>query len=168
MGMVNYIYDASGNPVGFWRERFVYELSGNPVGQLRGTHVYKLSGDYVGELDHEMVVDKNSDTLGNIGHPSHPQQRGSPRPSGQPWRQKPRLSGRVQRTRLMRAARRASLHRHRYDLQLTQYDDRGWRATFYTTGMEHSPTGAIGTSWEHTPWHAVQRAAWEALRKDDG
>jgi hypothetical protein len=27
-----------------------------------------------------------------------------------------------------------------YDLQLTQYDDRGWRASFYTTGMEHSPT----------------------------
>jgi hypothetical protein len=31
--------------------------------------------------------------------------------------------------------------RQGYDLQLTQYDDRGWRATFYTTGMEHSPTG---------------------------
>ena len=33
-----------------------------------------------------------------------------------------------------------------YDLQLTQYDERGWRATFYTTGMEHSPTSAIGTA----------------------
>jgi hypothetical protein len=31
------------------------------------------------------------------------------------------------------------MHRQGYDLQLTQYDDRGWRATFYTTGMEHSP-----------------------------
>jgi len=30
--------------------------------------------------------------------------------------------------------------RQGYDLQLTRYDDRGWRATFYTTGMEHSPT----------------------------
>jgi hypothetical protein len=50
-----------------------------------------------------------------------------------------------------------------YDLQLTQYADRGWRATFYTTSMEHSPTGAIGTSWEKTPWRAIQRAAWEAL-----
>ena len=29
-----------------------------------------------------------------------------------------------------------------YDLQLTRYDERGWRATFYTTGMEHSPTSA--------------------------
>jgi hypothetical protein len=31
--------------------------------------------------------------------------------------------------------------------------------------MEHSPTGAIGTGWERTPWYAVQRAAWEALRE---
>src|SRR5262249_14446357 len=32
-----------------------------------------------------------------------------------------------------------------HDLQLTQYDDRGWRATCYATGMEHSPTSATGT-----------------------
>src|SRR5262249_26504051 len=31
-----------------------------------------------------------------------------------------------------------------FDLQLTRYDERGWRATFYTTVMEHSPTSAIG------------------------
>src|SRR5207249_3357011 len=43
------------------------------------------------------------------------------------------------------------MHRQGYDLGLTQYDERGWRATFYTTGMEHSPTGAIGTGWERTP-----------------
>jgi hypothetical protein len=29
--------------------------------------------------------------------------------------------------------------------------------------MEHSPTSATGTGWERTPWHATQRAAWEAL-----
>ena len=34
------------------------------------------------------------------------------------------------------------MHRQGYDLQLTQYDERGWRATFYTTGMEHSPNRA--------------------------
>ena len=39
------------------------------------------------------------------------------------------------------------MHRQGYDLQLTQYDERGWRATFYTTGMEHSPTSATGTAW---------------------
>ena len=26
--------------------------------------------------------------------------------------------------------------RQGYDLQLTRYDERGWRATFYTSGME--------------------------------
>jgi hypothetical protein len=25
------------------------------------------------------------------------------------------------------------MHRQGFDLQLTQYDERGWRATFYTT-----------------------------------
>ncbi len=59
------------------------------------------------------------------------------------------------------------MHRQGYDLQLTQYDERGWRATFYTTGMEHSPTSATGTGWERTPWHATQRAAWEALTRAD-
>ncbi len=57
------------------------------------------------------------------------------------------------------------MHRQGYDLQLIQYDERAWRATFYTTGMEHSPTGAIDTGCERTPWHATQRAAWEALKK---
>ena len=28
--------------------------------------------------------------------------------------------------------------RQGYDLQLTRYDEKGWRATFYTSGMEHS------------------------------
>jgi hypothetical protein len=40
-----------------------------------------------------------------------------------------------------------------------------WRATFYTTGMEHSPTSATGTAWEGTPWHATQRAATIAYLK---
>jgi hypothetical protein len=52
--------------------------------------------------------------------------------------------------------------RQGYDLQLTRYDERGWRATFYTTGVEHAPTSATGTGWDRTPWHATQRAAWEA------
>ena len=34
-----------------------------------------------------------------------------------------------------------------------------------TTGMEHSPTSATGTGWVRTPWHATQRAVWEALKK---
>ena len=52
-----------------------------------------------------------------------------------------------------------------YDIQLTRYDERGWRATFYTSGMEHSATSATASAWEPTPWRAVQGAAWEALRR---
>jgi hypothetical protein len=52
-------------------------------------------------------------------------------------------------------------------LQLARYDERGWRARFYTTGMEHSPKSATGTGWEGTPWPATQRAAWEALKRAD-
>ena len=55
--------------------------------------------------------------------------------------------------------------RQGYDLQLTRYNEKGWRATFYTTGMEHSPTSGTATGYERTPWHATQRAAREALKK---
>src|SRR5687768_10557401 len=57
----------------------------------------------------------------------------------------------------------AGMHRQGFDLQLTEYDERGWRATFYSSGMEHSATGAIGTAFEPTPWAAVQLAGWAAL-----
>ena len=57
--------------------------------------------------------------------------------------------------------------RQGYDLELTRYDERGWRATFYTSGMGHLPTSATGTGWERTPWHATQRAAWEALSRQN-
>src|SRR5205823_8208216 len=59
---------------------------------------------------------------------------------------------------------RGMLHQG-YDLQLTRDDEQGWRATFYTSGMEHSPTSATGTAWEPTPWRAVQGAAREALKR---
>jgi hypothetical protein len=36
--------------------------------------------------------------------------------------------------------------RQGFDLQLTLYDEKGWRATFYTSGVEHySPKSATGT-----------------------
>jgi len=61
-----------------------------------------------------------------------------------------------------------SMARQGYDLQLTRYNERGWRTTYYTTGMEHSITSATASAWERTPWHATQRAAWEALRQAEG
>jgi len=57
------------------------------------------------------------------------------------------------------------MHRQGYDLQLTQYDERRWRATFYVTGTEHPPTSATGTGWKRKAWRATQRAAWEVLRR---
>jgi len=59
------------------------------------------------------------------------------------------------------------MHRQRYDLQRTQYDERGLRATYYKTGMEHSLTSTTGTAWCRTPWHASQQAAWEVLSKPE-
>jgi hypothetical protein len=55
------------------------------------------------------------------------------------------------------------MHRQGFDLQLTQYDERGWRATFYTTWLEHSPTSATGTGWERRGTRARARRR-DALR----
>ena len=57
----------------------------------------------------------------------------------------------------------AGMHRQGWDLQLTEYGDGHWRATFYVTGMAHSITG--GSAWEPAPWRAVQRAAWAAVKR---
>jgi hypothetical protein len=57
----------------------------------------------------------------------------------------------------------AGMRRHGYDLYLCRYDGRGWRATFYVTGMEHSLTATTGSAFEPTPWKAVQRAAARTL-----
>jgi hypothetical protein len=60
------------------------------------------------------------------------------------------------------------MHRQGFDLQLTQSDERGWRATFYTTGMEHSPTSATGTALGAA--EAVvraRRAAWNPLSRTE-
>jgi hypothetical protein len=54
------------------------------------------------------------------------------------------------------------LHRVGYDLDLRQYGDGRWRATFYVTGLAHSILG--GSAWEPTVWRAVQRAGWDALK----
>jgi hypothetical protein len=47
----------------------------------------------------------------------------------------------------------------------TQAVPRLAREVLHEREIEHSPTSATGTGWARTPWHATQRAAWEALRK---
>jgi hypothetical protein len=42
-----------------------------------------------------------------------------------------------------------------WDVQLTAYAARDWRATFFPVGIAHSIVG--GSAWEPTPWRAVQR-----------
>ena len=64
---------------------------------------------------------------------------------------RPRTLGTTDMARLVDRFIAVGMARQGYDLQLTRYDERGWRATFYTTGMEHSPTSATGTAWERTP-----------------
>src|SRR5437867_7948660 len=54
----------------------------------------------------------------------------------------------------------AGMARQGFDLQLTRYDQQGWRATFYPSGVEHSATSAVASAWERSAWRAVQRAAW--------
>jgi hypothetical protein len=57
----------------------------------------------------------------------------------------------------------AGMRRQGYDLYLCRHDGRGWRATFYVSGMEHSLTSTVGSALEPTPWRAVQRAAARTL-----
>ena len=57
----------------------------------------------------------------------------------------------------------AGMRRQGYDLYLCRHDGRGWRATFYLSGMEHSMTATTGSAFEPTPWRAVQRAAARTL-----
>src|SRR4029450_115405 len=54
------------------------------------------------------------------------------------------------------------LHRIGYDLDLRQYGDGNWRASFSVTGLAHSILG--GSAWEPTAWRAVQRAGWDAIQ----
>jgi hypothetical protein len=51
-----------------------------------------------------------------------------------------------------------------WDVQLTAYAARDWRANFFPAGIAHSIVG--GSAWEPTAWRAVQRAAWEVLTKE--
>ena len=59
----------------------------------------------------------------------------------------------------------AGMAHQQYDLRLTRYGQSGWEAIFYPAGIGHSLTPMVGTGWASEPAAAVQRAAWEALRR---
>jgi hypothetical protein len=52
-----------------------------------------------------------------------------------------------------------------FDLQLTRYAERGWRANFYPSGLAHSVVKARDGRRHRG---ALQRAAWETVRKGPG
>ena len=56
----------------------------------------------------------------------------------------------------------AGMGRQDLDLELRGFP-RGWRATFYPSGLAHSIVA--GTGWAPAPWRAVQHAAWSALTR---
>ena len=57
----------------------------------------------------------------------------------------------------------AGMARRDFDLELRSFP-RGWRATFYPSGLAHSIV--CGTGWAASPWRATQRAAWSALSRE--
>jgi hypothetical protein len=57
----------------------------------------------------------------------------------------------------------AGMTRQGWDVQLTTYAARDWRANFFPVGIAHSIVG--GMAWQRTPWRAVQRAAWGTLMR---
>jgi hypothetical protein len=57
----------------------------------------------------------------------------------------------------------ADMARQDFDLELRGFP-RGWRATFYPSGLAHSIVA--GTGWASSPWRATQRAAWNALARE--
>lgn len=59
----------------------------------------------------------------------------------------------------------AGMARQDFDLELRGFP-RGWRATFYPSGLAHSIVA--GTGWAPAPAHAVQQAAWTALTYQHG
>jgi len=71
------------------------------------------------------------------------------------------IVGRVTRRR----GRPAVTRDHKLCRAISSCNDERGADMSLTTGVEHSPTSATGSGWERTPWHATQRAGWEALRK---
>ena len=49
------------------------------------------------------------------------------------------------------------------DVEPIAYAARYWRANFVMVGIAHSIVG--GSAWKPTPWRAVQRAAWAAVKR---
>jgi len=56
--MAMYVYNTSGEPVGFVMETFIHTLDGQPVGRIIGSRVHRFDGTYIGEYWKDMVVER--------------------------------------------------------------------------------------------------------------
>ncbi len=56
------------------------------------------------------------------------------------------------------------MERHGFQVSLGDHGSGQWIAVFYRGSGGHQRIEAAGTAQAGTPWEAVQRAAWEALR----
>jgi len=56
-----------------------------------------------------------------------------------------------------------ALARQGYDLALARYSERGWRAKFYASGVEHSPTGATGSAFQPLETGISRATAYRAI-----
>ena len=82
--MPQFIYNESGQTVGFIHDNYIHDMNGDAVGQLEGTHVHKLSGEYVAELYEDMIVEtyanygniRSAKNPGRLSVPRHPGTRG--------------------------------------------------------------------------------------------
>jgi hypothetical protein len=52
-----------------------------------------------------------------------------------------------------------------FQMSLGEHGAGQWIAVFYSGHGGHESVAAAGTAQAPTPWRAVQRAAWEALKK---
>jgi hypothetical protein len=55
--------------------------------------------------------------------------------------------------------------RQGYQVSLGEHGAGQWIAVFYGGRGGHEPVAAAGTAQAATPWRAVQRAAWEAVKR---
>jgi hypothetical protein len=54
-----------------------------------------------------------------------------------------------------------------FTVSLGEHGAGRWIAVFFRGSGGHEPLAAEGTAQERTPWLAIQRAAWEAVRGHD-
>lgn len=77
--LTEYIYDATGNALGFIRGRYIYNLRGMAIGHTEGSHVYRISGPYAGELFQQMIVDMHLCEIANTRKLGNPHKSELPR-----------------------------------------------------------------------------------------